>query len=323
MSTGRLPVGAALLTIVKGFGVMTWQGKRVLVTGANGFVGSRIAVRLAAEGAQVRALVRRPGESELLKREGITEMEGSFMEPQVAMDAVNGMDVVIHAAGGLGKDLDDARALNRDGTHTMAAAALAAGVDRFFQISTGAVYAPTSDKILTEEHPLKSSGDTYGWTKAEADEEVFAFVERGLRATILRPTMILGFHPTSSWGYKAPNAVKAGKFRLLGDGLNSTGYIHIENLVDVIGLAMVNSVSIGQAYTLVDGHTTWKAYTDELRGWFGAPELPVVPFAEVPAGAYWQGEFSNAKLKAHLGYEPRLTYADGMAEAEAWWRDQN
>ncbi|HLO01745.1 MAG TPA: NAD-dependent epimerase/dehydratase family protein [Symbiobacteriaceae bacterium] len=302
---------------------MSWQGKRVLVTGANGFVGSRVAVRLAEAGAQVRALVRRPGESELLQRPGIEEMEGSFMEPQVAMDAVTGMDVVVHTAGGLGKDLDDARALNRDGTHTMAAAALAAGVDRFIHISTGSVYAPTTDQVLTESHPLKTSGDTYGWTKAEADEEIFAFIERGLKATILRPTAILGFHPTSSWGFKAPNGVKNGKFRLLGDGLNSMGYIHIENLVDVVGLAVANPVAIGQAYTLVDGHTTWKAYTDEIRGWFGAPELAAVPFDQIPAGAYWQGEFSNAKLKADLGYEPRLSYADGMAEAETWWKAQS
>lgn len=301
---------------------MSWQGKRVLVTGANGFVGSRVAVRLAEAGAEVRALVRRPGESEFLKRPGIIEMEGSFMEPQVAMDAVTGIDVVVHAAGGLGKDLEEARALNRDGTHTMAAAALAAGVDRFIQISTGAVYAPTMDPVLTESHPLKTGGDTYGWTKAEADEEVFAFVERGLKATILRPTAILGFHPTSSWGFKAPKAVKEGRFRLRGDGLDSMGYIHIENLVDVIGLVEANPVSIGQAYTLADGHVTWKAFTDEIRGWFGAPELPVVPFAEIPAGAYWQGEFSNAKLRSELGYVPRLSYADGMAEAEAWWKAQ-
>lgn len=302
---------------------MTWLGKRVLVTGANGFVGSRIAVRLAEAGAQVRALVRRPGESELLQRDGITEMAGSFLEPQVAMDAVAGIDVVIHAAGGLGKDLEEARALNRDGTHTMAAAALAAGVERFIHISTGSVYAPTSDSILTEEHPLKTSGDNYGWTKAEADEEVFAFIERGLKATILRPTAILGFHPTSSWGYKAPSRIKQGLFPLLGDGLNSMGYIHVENLVDVITLALQHPVSIGQAYTLVDGHVTWKAYMEEVRSWFpGAPELPVRPVDQLPAGAYWQGEFSNAKLKAHLGYEPRLSYADGMAEAESWWRAQ-
>lgn len=301
---------------------MSWQGKRVLVTGANGFVGSRVAVRLAEAGARVAALVRRPGESELLKRSGITEMEGSFMDPQVAMDAVNGMEVVVHTAGGLGKDLEEARALNRDGTHTMAAAALAAGVERFIQISTGAVYAPTTDTVLTESHPLKTSGDNYGWTKAEADEEILAFVERGLKATILRPTAILGFHPTSSWGYKAPNMVKQGKFRLMGDGLNSVGYIHVDNLVDVITLAVSNPVAIGQAYNLVDGHTTWKAFTDEMRVWFGAPELPCVPFEELPPGAYWQGEFSDAKLKSELGYEPKRSYAEGMAEAEAWWKAQ-
>jgi nucleoside-diphosphate-sugar epimerase len=303
---------------------MTWHGKTVLITGANGFVGSRLAIRLAEAGAEVRALVRRPGETELLKRPGITEVGGSFLEPSVAMDAVAGAQVVLHVAGGLGKDLDEARLLNRDGTHTMAAAALGAGVERFVQISTGSVYAPTTDPEITEAHPLKTSGDHYGWTKAEADEEVFAFVERGLQATILRPTAILGMHPTSSWGYKAPSRIKIGKFPLIGDGLNTIGWIWIENLVEAVRLSVANDAAVGEAFNLVDGHTTWSHYVETCRSWFPeAPESPRIAVAETPAGTYTKAQFSNAKLRNLLGYAPTLSFDEAMAEAATWWKGQD
>lgn len=303
---------------------MTWQGKKVLVTGANGFVGSRIAIRLAEAGAEVHALVRRPGESELLKRPGITEVGGSFLEPTVAMDAVAGAQVVIHAAGGIGKDLEEARHLNRDGTHTMAAAALGAGVERFIQISTGSVYAPVPDGIITEDLPLKQSGDNYGWTKAEADEEVFAFIERGLKASILRPTAILGMHPTSSWGYKAPSRIKEGRWPLIGDGLNNIGWIWVENLVQAVKLAVEKDAAIGQAFNLVDENTTWRHYVETCRSWFpGAPEPPTIPVEQAPPGSYTMAQFSNAKLKSLLGYAPKGSFEEAMAEAAAWWKAQD
>jgi nucleoside-diphosphate-sugar epimerase len=205
------------------------------------------------------------------------------------------------------------------GTRTIAEAALAAGVARFVQISTVAVYPLTAERI-DESHPLKESGDPYGWSKADAEREIFALIARGLKATILRPNLILGAHPTSTWGSKVPARIKAGQFKLMGDGLSKIGWIHVEDLVDAAHLAVAKEVAVGRAYNLVAGHVTWRQYVDVVRSWFGAPEPESVPLESLPPGAYWQGEFVTDRIREELGFQPRRTFAEGMAEAEAWWK---
>src|ERR1700752_4124770 len=115
-------------------------GSTALVTGATGFVGSRVALRLASLGCAVRAIVRRMGAAPELRSAGIAEIEGDFVEAAVARQAAAGADLVVHCAATAGPDLAPVRRVNADGTRSIAHAALAAGVSRYIQISTGSVY---------------------------------------------------------------------------------------------------------------------------------------------------------------------------------------
>jgi len=292
------------------------------VTGATGFVGSRVARRLAALGSRVRAIVRRAGSAPDLAGAGIEEIEGDFAGRDVAHRAAAGADLVVHCAATSGPDLEPVRRVNAEGTRAMVEAALAAGCRRYVHISTCSVYRTDGFALVNEEAPLKETGDPYGVTKAEADKVVLDGAARGLPAVILRPGAILGVHATSTWAIKMPVRVRDRQIKLTIDGRNTVPYVHVEDLVDAVLLALGSERAIGRVYNAVDGHMTWKNYTDEIRGWFGTPPLEVVPKDQVPDGGYWTGNFDATRIRAELNYAPRRTYAEGMAEAGRHWRQE-
>ena len=292
----------------------------ILVTGGTGFVGGRVAARLAARGDRVRALVRSDARVPELDHPGIERIVGDFTDPETAAAAARGVDAVVHAAATSGPDLAEVRKVNTEGTRAVVEAALAEGVRRYVQVSTLSVYAPSSKPHVTEDDAVKRSGDPYGWTKAEADEVVLEAMGRGLPATIVRPGAILGYAPTSTWGFRVPERIRSREVKLKIDGEDTLPWIDIENLVDAILLALEHPSAVGRVYNAVDGHTTWRAYTDEVRGWFGTAPLDVIPGTEIPPGSYTKRRFDASRLRGELGYAPRRTYEQGMGEAAAYWK---
>ncbi len=306
------------------FGARTGAGglplPAVLLTGGNGFVGSRVARRLARLGYPVRALVRRKGGSPDLAVPSTVEVEGDFVDPSVVGPAARGCALAIHCAATAGSDLAAVRRVNLGGTRAVVDAALAAGCTRFVHISTVSVYAEGPELTVDEDSPLKGEGEPYGVTKAEADRAVLEAMTRGLRPTILRPGAILGAHPTSTWAVRVPTRVRDRVIHLEAGGADWLPWVHVENLVDAVLLVLQSDGAAGRVYNMVDGHVTWRAYTDEVRSWFGTPPLEDVPAADLPAGQPWMGRFEAQRIRAELGYAPRLTYGEGMAEAAEYWR---
>lgn len=294
----------------------------ILVTGASGLVGSRVAARLAGLGAKVRAIVRKRGDHHGLDHGNITQIEGDFTDGATTASAAGDSEYVVHCAATVGKDLEDARRVNVAGTQSVCAAARDAGCRRMVHVSTCSVYEREARLHVDEDSPLKTTGDNYSVTKAGAERALEPFMERGLNVAIVRPTAILGFHPSSSWAVKVPARIREGKLPLRIDGSDSLGFVHVENLVDAILLAMEHPAAAGRAFNAVDGMITWKAYAEEVRGWFpGCPPLPVIPADQVPADAFWKGTFSSERIRRELGYVAQRSYADGMAEAAAHWRN--
>lgn len=292
---------------------------RVLLTGATGFVGSRIAHRLLGSGATVRSIVRRSGADPTLLRAEFEEIVGDFVEPGVAARAAEGCDLVIHAAATSGPDFEPVRRVNVDGTRAMLDAARSAGATRFIQISTLSVYEVKGLEVVDEDSPLKTGTEPYGVTKAQGDRLVFEAVDAGLAATILRPGAILGVHPTSTWAVKVPSRIREGKIKLLRDGGNTHPFVHVEDLVDAVLLALSNPRSVGRAYNVLEMNGTWRAYTDEVRKWFSAPPMEGVPEEDAASMSYWTGRFSAERLKAELGWVPAFSFTQGMAQAAEYW----
>lgn len=297
----------------------------VLLTGASGFVGSRIARRLAAAGRRMRAIVRVKGGAPELSDPAVApwieEIEGDFTNPETSASAAAGADAVIHCAATVGPDMETARRVNVEGARAMVEAALRAGVRRYVQISTVSVYA-RGEGLLGEEAPLKQEGDPYGLTKAEADRVVLAAMERGLPGVILRPGAILGVHRTSSWAVRLPSRIRDRQVKLRGDGRESIPWVHVDDLVLAVLLALDDERAVGRVYNVLDGEMTWRRYTDDVRSWFGTPPLEEIPESEF--GGYATARHDSSRIRRELGYSPRHDYIDGMAEAaEHWARERS
>jgi len=93
-------------------------------------------------------------------------------------------------------------------------------------------------------------------------------------------------------------------------------WVHVEDVVDVLLLALASEAAAGRVYNLMDEHTTWGDYVDRVRSWFGMGPQPEPE--EVPPP--WTGRFDGRRVRAELGYVHRRGYEQGMEEAGEYWR---
>jgi nucleoside-diphosphate-sugar epimerase len=300
---------------------MELRDNLVLVTGASGFIGDRIVKRLLAEGARVRALLRSGGAAEALTRAGVEVILGAIDDAEALRRAVTGARAVVHTAGTGTQDRAEAMRINVHATGLLCDAALEAGCERFVHISTIAVHDTTGREVIDEETPLlpEGKGIPYEESKVLGDRRVAAAMQRGLGAVILRPCMVLGAHPTSAWGSLTPRAIAAGQFPLAGDGGGAFPYVHVDNLVDAVIAALRLDAALGQAFNLVDGQTTWKAYTDVFR----AGPLPSVPEEAMPSLFTFRGRYASDRAARVLHYRPTRTFEDAMAETKLFLQGEN
>jgi 2-alkyl-3-oxoalkanoate reductase len=295
---------------------------RVLVTGATGFVGGRIAARLRERGDEVLAAVRTPSND--LAALGVEQLEVGL-----AVDAEHlaGIDAVVHAAASVGPSMEDARAVNRDGTRRVCQAALAAGTGRLVHISTTSVYdlEAIGDAVVAEDAPLAdersgdapagSAGNAYSVTKAEAEVEVVDATARGLSTAILRPPAVLGAGPTSTWGTRVPRRLLEGN----GPAKHpetSFGYVHVEDLADATLAALGSDTRT--IVNVVGGHTTIGHYLQVVADLLpGDVEVPSPDGDDAP----WRGSYATDRLEGHLGIRAERTFDEAMAEIAESWRD--
>jgi nucleoside-diphosphate-sugar epimerase len=236
--------------------------------------------------------------------------------------AAIGAHVVVHCAAMLHRATRaEAMRVNVEGTRTVLEAALQAGCERVIHLSTVSAHAVEGHDVVEEATPLRQAGDAYGESKARAEQVVWAMAAKGLQVTVLRPPAILGVTPTAYWSVRLAYRIAAGDFALPGDGLATLPYVHVDNLIDAILLALRSDTAVGQAYNIIDGQTSWRAHTDYFRRWLGVGPLPSMSLEAVPPNYRWRGRCSGEKAIRELGYVPRVTYEEAMAEAERYLRE--
>jgi UDP-glucose 4-epimerase len=163
---------------------------RILVTGATGKVGSRLARRLAQRGDPVRALVRDPARAADLHQAGIELAEGDVLDVDSLAAAVRGVDAVVHCAAFFrGATPEQAHAVNDLGTRHLASAARAASVRRFIFTSTGLVYGSNGGRLASEDDPCAPTA-AYPMSKLAAERFLLAI--EGLDVRVLRLPFVYG-----------------------------------------------------------------------------------------------------------------------------------
>jgi nucleoside-diphosphate-sugar epimerase len=169
---------------------------KVLVTGASGYLGNRLAHRLADNGVQVNALVRPASARNWLPHPRIQLFAGDILDAQSLAEAIRGCSQVYHAAAKTGAwDPKPATfyEVNVEGTRKILEAAFAAGVAKTVFTSTCGVIGPSTNGPLDEchERSLGFSID-YDHSKKQAEEVVQQFVNKGMDIVIVSPSKIFG-----------------------------------------------------------------------------------------------------------------------------------
>src|SRR5207248_2899966 len=177
---------------------MELMGRRVLVTGAGGFIGSHLAERLVALGAQTRALVRYTStgtwgwlDSSAVKDQ-VEVVTGDIADRESVRRAVAGVDVIFHLAALVGIPYSYQAPLsylrtNIEGTLNVLQAARDAGLSRVVHTSTSEVYGTARRVPMDEEHPLQGQSP-YSASKIGADKMAESYGRAfGTPVVTLRP----------------------------------------------------------------------------------------------------------------------------------------
>ena len=170
---------------------------RALVTGGTGFVGSNIALRLVERHWDVRIMERQGASRELLEGGPFEFVSGDVLEPETLPPAMQGVDVVFHAAGVVdywNQGVDRMYQVNVQGTRNVMEASLRSRIDRVVHVSSTAAMGIHPDELVDETYCFNAKEErfAYGHSKYLAEEIVLEYIAKGLPVVIVNPTTVIG-----------------------------------------------------------------------------------------------------------------------------------
>ena len=209
------------------------SGGTVLVTGGAGFLGINLIRHLLAQGYRAVSLDIAPFTYPDV-RDRVTIHTGDIRDAAAVAAALRGVDAVVHAAAAL--PLYPAREIyttDVEGTRTVLAAALAAGVRRVVHISSTAVYGIPDHHPLLETDRLDGVGP-YGQAKIQAEMIALEYRARGMIVPILRPKSFVGPERLGVFALLYDWALDGRNFPMIGSGKNRYQLLDVADLCAAI-----------------------------------------------------------------------------------------
>ena len=158
----------------------TYKGKKVLVTGGTGFIGSRLAERLYIdEQADVKVMVHNWPKAAWVSRLGVELVKADITNAQDVDEAVKGCEIVFHCVG-VGGSLEQCMNINVEGTKNVLAACKKHKVKRIVYLSSVVVHGPDIFDGMNEDAPFVKTGDPYADSKIEAEQYFTSFITSSL-----------------------------------------------------------------------------------------------------------------------------------------------
>jgi len=328
---------------------MEVRGLSALVTGASGFIGGRLAGRLATEeGVRVRAMVRRAKKAERLRKLPLEIVQADLLDLESLRRAIDGCDLVFHCAALVretGNRNEFLRA-NVTGTENILKVSRDAGVKKFIHFSSVAVYGLNPPDGADETTPFQPCRNLYCDTKIAAEKAVWAaHQEAKLSVVVIRPANVYGPY-SNPWTVRPVKLINSGEMILINRGTGVCNYVYIDNLLDATLVAAKRDESLGEAYLISDGKAvSWKEFFGYYAQMAGKPKMRSVPewlgktiALGIEVSAKLRGKqpkitreavgfltrearFSIEKARRELGYQPRFSLEEGMKLTEKWLRE--
>ena len=332
---------------------MKLKDSKVLVTGADGFIGSHMTDRLIREGADVSVLLE-PAHTPLDSWKGRVRVYTGDLADRKSLDGLPAdTEIVFHLAAYVHKPERTAAqkkrlwAVNAEGTENLIMA-MPASLRQVIYFSTIGVY----DGLVREE-PFDEESEVlpisvYGRSKLEAESVVIRYGRKNrFNSTVLRLPFVYG---PGNKGYiqKMIAAVDRGRFILIGKGENKRNPVYVGTVVDAAVLAAANDKAAGKTYIVTDGrdYTLREMYVETARALGRRPFPFYVPFSvallaakigdvvgkltkkdmpfnsEILRRAARQMLFSSDKIRRELGFTPSEDFHSRIDEVIEWYRSK-
>lgn len=223
----------------------------VVVTGATGFTGTNLTMRLLEEGYAVRVLVRDASAAGELDKAGAEIHVGDIRDPEAVDRAVAGSDQVFHLAAcyrDAGHREQYYREVNVDGTRNVLDAARRHDCERVVHCSTIGVHGSVDRSAPADEDAPFAPGDIYQQTKLEGEQLARAAQRRGQPVAIFRPAGIYG--PGDKRFLKLFRLVRKRRFLIFGSGEVHMHLVYIDDLLDGILLCARRPEALGDVFIL-------------------------------------------------------------------------
>lgn len=303
---------------------------KVLVTGANGFVGRALCARLDKAGHQAVPGVRRPcGMSD-------EKVVGDIDEATHWAEAVDGCQAVVHLAARVHvmhdtatDPLDEFRRTNVDGTLNLARQAAAAGVRRFVFISSVKVHGEsTLPGRPFSERDAPAPQDAYGLSKLEAEQGLLAMAQAtGMELVVIRPPLVYGPGVRANF-QSLMRAVAKGLPLPLAAVDNRRSLVALDNLVDLIATCMAHPAAANQDFLVSDDEdlSTPELIRELARAMGKPPRLFALPMGLLRALAALTGRKSTlervcgnlqvdmTKARTILAWNPPQSVREGLSQ---------
>ncbi|MCA9540974.1 MAG: NAD(P)-dependent oxidoreductase [Myxococcales bacterium] len=328
------------------------SARRVLVTGATGFLGGAVAARLHAAGDEVTATGRDLAAGEALRARGLNFVAADLTDAAAVDRLCAAQTHVVHCAARAASwgPYDAFWQANVLATRHVAEATRRAG-GHLVHISTPSIYVARRDQFdVPEDAPLPPPINHYAATKHLAELEVDQAHAAGLSVITLRPQAILGPGDTTLMPRILGLAAR-GTLPVIGDGSMTLAVTGVENAIDAIEAALAAPpAALGRKYNITDGEAVrLQAVLDQVFALLGVQcrrrhisrglawmlaglvetlwrllrrgEPPLTRYAVCLLGYGRTLDISAARRD--LGYAPRVPLDETLARFADWWRQAN
>jgi len=316
----------------------SFEGRRVLVTGAAGFIGSHLATALAALGADVIALddLSNGDWANLEEHPRIDRRTASILDRPALDEAIDGCELVFHQAalGSVPKSLLEPEhfyQVNVTGTVTVLESARAAGVERVVYAASSSAYGdPPHGDMAKVETMTPSPLSPYAASKLAGEHAMAAWAHCFELDTVgLRYFNVFGPRQNANSDYAAVIAAFARALfqgesaKIFGDGEQSRDFTHIDNVVHANLLAARCDQPLeGRAINTACGQrVTVNELFDRMKELAGQPDRH--PEHLPPrAGDVRHSLASVDRARQLLGYEPVVEFEAGLEQTVRWYEAQ-